>query len=146
MRMIYGITAHLRAPMCKYALPARFSGAGRRGAPAQTHHDQRRGAGPDEEPLDAAVAHHEPKEPRRLAIAGNNGQRGLQHQLHGPVGQPGQDGDPRGRELPRPDMNEDLSLGFRRHEVEELDGGDEVDGHARLLAPHQRALGVRKGF
>ena len=44
-----------------------------RGAPVQAHHDQRRGAGADEEPLDAAVPHHEPEEPRCLAIAGNTG-------------------------------------------------------------------------
>ena len=35
----------------------------RRGAPVRAHHDQRRGAGPDKEPLDAAAPHHEPEEP-----------------------------------------------------------------------------------
>ena len=39
-------------------------GAGRRDAPVRAHHDQRRGAGADEEPLDAAVPDHEPEEPR----------------------------------------------------------------------------------
>ena len=48
-------------------------GAGRRGAPMRAHHDQRRGAGADEEPLDAAVPDHEPEEPRLLVIAGNTG-------------------------------------------------------------------------
>ena len=39
-------------------------GARRRDAPVRAHHDQRRGAGADEEPLDAAVPDHEPEEPR----------------------------------------------------------------------------------
>ena len=56
---------------------------------------QRRGA--DEEPLDAAVPHHEPEEPRLPGDSRQHGQRGLQHELHGLVGQPGQDGDCRGR-------------------------------------------------
>ena len=70
---------------------AGLPGAGRRGAPVRAHHDQRRGAGPDEEPLDAAVPHHKPEEPRLPGDRRQHGQRGLQHQLHRPVGQPDQD-------------------------------------------------------
>ena len=57
-------------------------GAGRRGAPARAHHDQRRGAGADEEPLHAAVPDHEPEEPRLPGDCRQHGQRGLQHELH----------------------------------------------------------------
>ena len=71
---------------------AGLPGAGRRGAPARAHHDQRR-----EEPLDAAVPHHEPEEPRLPGDSRQHGQRGLQHQLHQLVGQQGEDGDGRGR-------------------------------------------------
>ena len=47
-----------------------------------------------------------------------------------------------------------LRLGFAsdfRNEVEEFDGGHAVkrrhgDGHPRLLAPHQRAVGGVQGF
>ena len=72
-------------------------GAGRRGAPVRAHHDQRRGAGADEEPLHAAVLDHEPEEPRLPRDRGQHGQRGLQHELHGLVRQAGEDGDCRGR-------------------------------------------------
>ena len=68
-------------------------GAGRRGAPVRAHHDQRRGAGADQEPLHAAVPDHEPEEPRLPRDRGQHGQRGLQHELHEFVGQPGEDGD-----------------------------------------------------
>ena len=72
-------------------------GAGRRGAPVRAHHDQRRGAGADQEPLHAAVPDHEPEEPRLPRDRGQHGQRGLQHELHGLVRQPGEDGDGGGR-------------------------------------------------
>ena len=48
---------------------AGLPGAGRRGAPVRAHHDQRRGAGADQEPLHAAVPDHN---------RGQHGQRGLQ--------------------------------------------------------------------
>ena len=72
-------------------------GAGRRDAPVRAHHDQRRGVGADEEPLHSAVPDHEPAEPRLPRDRGQHGQRGLQHELHGLVRQPGEDGDCRGR-------------------------------------------------
>ena len=62
---------------------------------------------PDEEPLDAAVPHHKPDEPRLPGDRRQRGQRGLQHELHQLVGQPGQDGD--GRALRR---QQGLRLGF----------------------------------
>ena len=144
---------------------AGLPGAGRRGAPVRAHHDQRRGAGADEEPLDAAVPDHEPEEPRLPGDCRQHGQRGLQHELHGLVRQPGQDGDcqaRRGRaaaavrlrggqavQAPGHQRGPEagLRLGrLRRNEVEEFDGDHAVerrhgDGHARLLAPHQRAVG-----
>ena len=93
-------------------------GAGRRGAPVRAHHDQRRGAGADEEPLDAAVPDHEPEEPRLPRDRGQHGQRGLQHELH----EFGEDGDVaelqqlfdsvEAKQYKRPDMNGDLRLGF----------------------------------
>ena len=49
------------------------------GAPVRAHHDQRRGAGADEEPLDAAVPDHEPEEPRLPGDRRQHGQRGRQH-------------------------------------------------------------------
>ena len=58
------------------------AGLPRRGAPVQAHHDQRRGAGADQEPLHAAVPDHEPEEPRLPCDRGQHGQRGLQHELH----------------------------------------------------------------
>ena len=45
-------------------------------------------AGADKEPLDAAVLDHEPEEPRLPGDCRQHGQRGLQHELHGLVGQP----------------------------------------------------------
>ena len=49
-------------------------GAGRRGAPVQAHHDQRRGAGADEEPLHTAVSlTTNQRNPGCLVIAGNTG-------------------------------------------------------------------------
>ena len=69
---------------------AGLPGARRRGAPVRAHHDQRRGAGADEEPLDA-------EEPRLPRDCRQHGQRGLQHELHQLVGQPGEDGDGRGQ-------------------------------------------------
>ena len=117
-------------------------GAGRRGAPVRAHHDQRRGVGADEEPLDAAVPDHEPEEPRLPRDRGQHGQRGLQHELHGLVRQPGEDGDRRGRrgraaaavrlrggqavQAPGHERGPEagLRLGrLRRNEVEEFDGG-----------------------
>ena len=59
----------------------------------RAHHDQRRGAGADEEPLDAAVLDHELEEPRLPRDRRQHGQRGLQHELHEFVGQQGEDGD-----------------------------------------------------
>ena len=56
-------------------------GARRRGAPVRADHDQRRGAGADEEPLDAAVLDHEPEEPRLPRDRRQHGQSGLQHEL-----------------------------------------------------------------
>ena len=118
----------------------------------RAHHDQRRGAGADEEPLDAAVPDHEPAEPRLPRDRGQHGQRRLQHELHGLVGQPGEDGDcRRGRaqaalrlrggqavQTPgherRPEAG--LRLGrLRRNKVQEFDGDHAVerrhgDGHA----------------
>ena len=76
---------------------AGLPGARRRDAPVRAHHDQRRGAGADEEPLHAAVPDHEPEEPRLPGDCRQHGQRGLQHELHGLVRQPGEDGDCRGR-------------------------------------------------
>ena len=104
-------------------------------------HDQRRGSGADEEPLDAAVLDHEPEEPRLPCDRGQHGQRGLQHELHEFVGQPGEDGDGRGR-------REDLRLGFASNDfagMEKFDGHRPVerrhgDGYSRLLSPHQRAV------
>ena len=58
---------------------------GAEAAPVRAHHDQRRGAGADEEPLDAAVPDHEPDKPRLPRDRGQHGQRGLQHELHGLV-------------------------------------------------------------
>ena len=145
-------------------------GAGRRGAPVRAHHDQRRGAGADQEPLHAAVPDHEPEEPRLPRDRGQHGQRGLQHELHEFVGQPGEDGDGRGRrggapaalrlrggqavQAPgherRPEAG--LRLGrLRRNEVEEFDGHRPVerrhgDGYSRLLSSHQRAVGGVQGL
>ena len=93
-------------------------GAGRRGAPVRAHHDQRRGAGADEEPLHAAVPDHEPEEPRLPRDRRQHGQRGLQHELHEFVGQPGVAelqqlfDSVEAKQYKRPDMNEDLRLGF----------------------------------
>ena len=101
-------------------------GAGRRGAPVRAHHDQRRGAGADQEPLHAAVPDHEPEEPRLPRDRGQHGQRGLQHELHEFVGQPGEDGDGGGRRggapaalrlrggqaVQAPGHERDLRLGF----------------------------------
>ena len=50
---------------------AGLPGAGRWDAPVRAHHDQRRGAGADQEPLHAAVPDHEPEEPGCLANTGN---------------------------------------------------------------------------
>ena len=50
-----------------------------------------------QEPLHAAVPDHESEEPRLPCDRGQHGQRGLQHELHEFVGQPGEDGDGRGR-------------------------------------------------
>ena len=115
--------------------------SGRRGAPVRAHHDQRRGAGADEEPLDAAVPDHEPEEPRLPGDCRQHGQRGLQHELHGLVRQPGEDGDCQGRcgraaaavrlrggqavQAPGHERGPEagLRLGrLRRNEVEEFDG------------------------
>ena len=136
----------------------------------RAHHDQRRGSGADEEPLDAAVLDHEPEEPRLPRDRGQHGQRGLQHELHKFVGQQGEDGDGRGRRgrapaavrlrggqaVPAPGHERGPEAGLRlkrlrRNEVEELDGHREVerrhgDGHPRLLSPHQRALGGVQGL
>ena len=76
---------------------AGLPGAGRRDAPVRADHDQRRGSGADEEPLDAAVLDHEPEESRLPRNRGQHGQRGLQHELHEFVGQQGEDGDGQGR-------------------------------------------------
>ena len=129
----------------------------------RAHHDQRRGAGADEEPLDAALLDHEPEEPRLP------GQRGLQHELHEFVGQPGEDGDGRGRRGGAPaalrlrggqavqtsghERGPEAGLRLERllrNKVEEPDGNRSVerrhgDGHARLLSPHQRAVGSVQG-
>ena len=89
----------------------------------RAHHDQRRGAGADEEPLHAAVPDHEPEEPRLPGDRGQHGQRGLQHELHGLVRQPGEDetdvaellqlfDSVEAKQYKRPDMNGDLRLGF----------------------------------
>ena len=145
-------------------------GAGRRGAPVRAHHDQRRGAGADEEPLHAAVPDHEPEEPRLPRDRGQHGQRGLQHELHEFVGQPGEDGDGGGRrggapaalrlrggqavQAPGHERRPEAGLRLqrlRRSEVEEPDGHRPVerrhrDDHPRLLSPHQRALGGVQGL
>ena len=92
-------------------------GAGRRDAPVRADHDQRRGAGADEEPLHAAVPDHEPEEPRLLA--GNTGNVVCNTsftdseiaeadvaellQLFDSV---------EAKQYKRPDMNGDLRLGF----------------------------------
>ena len=88
----------------------------------RAHHDQRRGAGADEEPLDAAVPNHEPEEPRLPCDRGQHGQ----HELHGLVGQQGKTeiaeadvaellqlfDSVEAKQYKRPDMNENLRLGF----------------------------------
>ena len=114
-------------------------GAGRRDAPVRAHHDQRRGAGADEEPLHAAVPDHEPEEPRLPRDRGQHGQRGLQHELHEFVGQ-------QKTEMAEADVAELKQL-FDSVEdghcpVERRHG----DGHARLLSPHQRAVGGAQGL
>ena len=145
-------------------------GAGRRGAPVRAHHDQRRGAGADQEPLHAAVPDHEPEEPRLPRDRGQHGQRGLQHELHEFVGQPGEDGDGGGRrggapaalrlrggqavQAPGHERRPEAGLRLQRllrSEVEEPDGHRAVerrhgDDHARLLSPHQRAVGGVQGL
>ena len=56
------------------------------------------------------------------------------------------------KQYKRPDMNEDLRLGFASNDFagtkwKNLDGHREVErGHGDVLSPHQRALGVCKGF
>ena len=132
----------------------------------RAHHNQRRGAGADEEPLHAAVPDHEPEEPWLPGDRGQHGQRGLRASRTCP---PGEDGDcqrRRGRaqaalrlrgqavQTPgherRPEAG--LRLGrLRRNEVEEFDGDHAVerrhgDGHSRLLAPYKRAVGGAQGF
>ena len=62
------------------------SWSGTAGRTSASHHDQRRGAGADEEPLHAAVPDHEPEEPRLPRDREQHGQRGLQHELHKFVG------------------------------------------------------------
>ena len=122
-------------------------GAGRRGAPVRAHHDQRRGAGADQEPLHAAVPDHEPAEPWLPRDRGQHGQRGLQHELHGLVRQPGEDGDCRdvaellqlfdsveAKQYKRPDMNGDLRLGF---------ASDDCKGFPRQEAQGGRAVAGR---
>ena len=47
------------------------SWSGTAGRPVRAHHDQRRGAGADQEPLDAAAPNHEPEE---LRLPGDRGQ------------------------------------------------------------------------
>ena len=100
--------------------------------------------------------------PGCLGDCRQHGQRGLQHELHGLVRQPGEDGGCQGRRgraaaavrlrggqaVQAP--GQDLRLGFASDDfagtkwknltgtaVERRHG----DGHARLLAPHQRAVG-----
>ena len=145
-------------------------GAGRRGAPVRAHHDQRRGAGADQEPLHAAVPDHEPEEPRLPRDRGQHGQRGLQHELHEFVGQPGEDGDGGGRrggapaalrlrggqavQAPGHERRPEAGLRLqrlRRNKVEEPDIDRPVerrhgDGYSGLLSPHQRAVGGVQGL
>ena len=121
-------------------------GTGRRGAPVRADHDQRRGAGADEEPLDAAVPDREPEKPRLPRDRRQHGQRGLQHELHEFVGQPGEDGDGRGRrgrapaalrlrggqavQTPGHEQGPEAGLRLkrlRRNEVEEPDGRRPVE-------------------
>ena len=89
----------------------------------RAHHDQRRGAGADEEPLHATVPDHEPEEPRLPGDCRQHGQRGLQHELHGLVRQPEIAktdvaellqllDSVEAKQYKRPDMNGDLRLGF----------------------------------
>ena len=104
------------------------------------------------------------RNPGCLVIAGNTGNV-VCNTSHKFVGQPGEDGDGRGRrgraqqleakQYKRPDMNKDLRLGFASNDfagtkwknltgrpVERRHG----DGHSRLLAPHQRAVGGVQGL
>ena len=97
-------------------------GAGRRDAPVRAHHDQRQGAGADQEPLDAAVPDHEPEEP----IAGNTGNvvcntsftdlsdsRVKTEMAEADVAELQQLFDSvEAKQYKRPDMNGDLRLGF----------------------------------
>ena len=84
-------------------------------------HDQRRGAGADEEPLDA-VPDHEPRNPGCLAIAGNTGyvvcntslsdSRGKTEITEADVAELLQLFDSvEAKQYKRPDMNGDLRLG-----------------------------------
>ena len=91
--------------------------------------------------LSTQLSLHEPEEPRLPGDRRQHGQRGLQHQLHQLVGQPGEDGDGRGRpdgapaalrlrggqavQAPRHERGPEagLRLGrLRRNEVEKPDG------------------------
>ena len=143
---------------------AGLPGAGRRGAPVRADHDQRRGAGADEEPLHAAVPDHELEEPRLPCNRGQHGQRGLQHKLHvsdsrvkteiaeADVAEPSAALQLRGGQaVQAPGHERGPKAGLRltqlcRNEVEEFDGDHagerrHGDGHPRLLSPYQRALG-----
>ena len=129
-----------------------------------------RGAGADQEPLHAAVPDHEPEEPRLPGDRGQHGQRGLQHELHGLVRQPGEDGDCQGRrdgahaavrlrggqavQAPGHERGPEagLRLGrLRRNEVEEFDGTTRwSDGTEMVTLDYSHLTsvlwGVCKGF
>ena len=92
----------------------------------RAHHDQRRGAGADEEPLHAAVPDHEPENPGCLVIAGNTGNvvcntsftnlsdsRVKTEMAEADVAELQQLFDSvEAKQYKRRDMNEDLRLGF----------------------------------
>ena len=139
-------------------------GAGRRGAPVRAHHDQRRGAGADEEPLHAAVPDHKPeRNPGCLVIAGNTGNvvcntsftnlsdsRVKTEMAQADVAELKQLFDSvEAKQYKRPDMNGDLRLGFALDDFagtkwKNLTGT--ADGYSRLLSPHQRAVGGVQGL
>ena len=113
----------------------------------------------------SAVPHHEPQEPRLPDNPTQHGQRGLQHELHEFVGQPGEDGDGRGRrggapaalrlrggqavQAPGHERGPEAGLclkRLRRNKVEEFEWSDGTEMVLSTISPHQRAVGGVQGL